>query len=199
MIEYLASWGRLSTGETKNFDESGTLSHMLILHLSHFEEELRANKKRLPIWEPRKMPKLTETDAERQIAFSQEQRRRKTKEKEDRTSAEILEEKDDHPRSKVRSGYGREGSRSIDGIPKISVSRPIKRGRSNEDRRERGPRVSAEPKRRRYTEPRSRSKTDREGQRMKEERRSRSRRRRRTEPRSNSGRDRGASRRERHT
>ena len=82
VIEYLKDWGKLNSVEIKSFDDSGTLSHMLMLQLSRFEEEMRASKKRLPEWKPRKEPHLKETDAERQIAFSQEQRRRKTKQEE---------------------------------------------------------------------------------------------------------------------
>ena len=155
------SWDRLSTVEIKNFDDSGTLSHMLILHLSLFEEEMNASNKRLPIWEPRKKPILKETDAERQIAVSQEQRRRKAKEGDDHTSVENVEHKADRPKSRVRSVSEREKPQRRGKSSKISVSRSIKRSRSNGDRRRREPRASVQSDRRRHTEPRSRSGTAR--------------------------------------
>ena len=197
-IEYLMSWGRLNAVKISSFEECGTLSHLLILHLSLFEEEMRASNKRLPKWEPRKKPDLKETEAERQIAFCQEQRRKKIKAGDERTLAEKMENKDNRPESRARAGSESVKSQHSHDSPKISVSRSIKRSRSYREQRKRGPKISAESKRRRLTEPRSRSRTNRKKGRITEERKLRSTQRRRTMPRTNSGRDRRARQSERH-
>ena len=170
MIEYLMSWGRLDTVEIQDFDGCGTLSHLLILHLALFEEEMRACDKRLPIWKPREKPDLKETDAERQIAFSQEQRRKKANGGEQRTSAENIENKDDRPDSRVRSVNLSEKSQRLGESPKISVSRLTKRDRSYRDQRKHESGVSKESKRRGLTEPRSRSDTGRGRRQIREHR-----------------------------
>ena len=66
---------RLDAGCIGKYEDTGTLSHRLIVELARFEEEMAQEGRILPKWEPRKRPRLKETDAERQIAFSQEQRR----------------------------------------------------------------------------------------------------------------------------
>ena len=66
---------RIDAGCIQEFEETGTLSHMLTVELARYEEEMTQAGKILPKWEPPKRPRLKETDAERQIAFTQEQRR----------------------------------------------------------------------------------------------------------------------------
>ena len=81
--------------------------------------------------------------------------------------------------------------------PKISVPRSIKRDRSYRNQRILESGVRKESKRRRLSEPRSRSDTGRGRRRRREQSKSRSRQERRTERRANSEWDRGARRNER--
>ena len=74
-MEYLVDNNRLEADCIEKFEETGTLSHMLIVELARYEEERTREGRTLPKWEPPKRPRLKETDAERHIAFSQEQRR----------------------------------------------------------------------------------------------------------------------------
>ena len=175
VIEYLKDWGKLNTIDIKSFDDSGTLSHLLMLQLARFEEETRASKKRLPEWKPRKEPQLKETDAERQIAFSQEQRRRKAKEEEDCTQLQKVEHRDDRPKSRAGSGNRRDKQSLREVRHEFSVSRSIKRSRSSEHQKKHEPKISVESKRRRYSEPRSSSDRARKSRRRNEEKRSRRR------------------------
>ena len=72
----------------------------------------------LPKWEPRKRPRLKETDAERQIAFSQEQRRARMENVYDSKRA---------AEDKLSKGPGR---RAADSEDRMIVSRSVKRNRS---------------------------------------------------------------------
>ena len=104
MVEYLKSWGKLGKVKLKDYDDSGTLSHILMLHLALFEDEMRATGGRLPEWKARKIPNLEETDAERQIAFTQEQRRRKVNEAHAQSLGIQGNEEDSSIGSRGRSG-----------------------------------------------------------------------------------------------
>ena len=104
VVEYLKSWGKLGKVKLKDYDDSGTLSHILMLHLALFEDEMRATDGRLPEWKARKIPNLEETDAERQIAFTQEQRRRKVKEAHDQPLGIQGNEEDRSIGNRGRSG-----------------------------------------------------------------------------------------------
>ena len=47
VVEYLRSWGRLGKVKLKDYDDSRTLSHIFMLHLALFEDEMRATDGRL--------------------------------------------------------------------------------------------------------------------------------------------------------
>ena len=81
-----------------------------MLHLELFEDEMRATDGRLLEWEARKIPHLDETNAERQIAFNQEQRKRKVKEAHDQPLGKKGRE-DMSIGSRGRSGEEEEKSR----------------------------------------------------------------------------------------
>ena len=75
-MTYLADHARLNPLQIGRFDETGTLSHLLVLLLSQFEVEMKDAKKSLPPEETKPVSELSENDAERQTAFSQQQFRR---------------------------------------------------------------------------------------------------------------------------
>ena len=68
----------------EEYEESGCLSHLLFLLMIEFEEELSEAGKMMPPVKPRTVHSLVETDAERQTEFSQELRRSKVSERQDR-------------------------------------------------------------------------------------------------------------------
>ena len=70
VLAYLEEHSRLDAVPISDFDNTGTLSHLLMLHLVRFEEE----SDELPPLNL-KCPYIEETDAERKAAFSQDQRR----------------------------------------------------------------------------------------------------------------------------
>ena len=80
VMAYLESHARLDAQCVQEFDDSGTLSHLLLLFLARFETELKADKKQLPPEERGEPSELEEDDAERQTAFSQQQKRAQRKE-----------------------------------------------------------------------------------------------------------------------
>ena len=73
--KYLIDNARYIPESFQVFDETGTLSPLLMLLMMEFEEELALANKKMPIVIPRKVHTLLETDAERQTEFSQELRR----------------------------------------------------------------------------------------------------------------------------
>ena len=70
VLAYLEEHSRLDAVRISDFDNTGTLSHLLMLHLVKFEEE----SDELPPLNLKSFH-LEETDAERKAAFSQDQRR----------------------------------------------------------------------------------------------------------------------------
>ena len=73
---YLNDHARINPLQIEKFDETGTLSHLLILYLAQFEKEMKNLEKTLPPQEIHPQSELSENDAERQTAFSQLQFRR---------------------------------------------------------------------------------------------------------------------------
>ena len=76
VVAYLSDHARLNAAQIDRFDEKGTLSHLLVLFLSQFELDMKDAKKSLPPEEIKPISELSENDAERQTAFSQQQFRR---------------------------------------------------------------------------------------------------------------------------
>ena len=74
--KFLSSHNRLDATRIGTFDDTGTLSHLLLLLLAKFEDECG----KLPPFKVER-PYLEETDAERRTAFSQEQRRNSRQQK----------------------------------------------------------------------------------------------------------------------
>ena len=73
--KYLIDNARFKPESFQDFDDTGTLSHLLMLLMIEFEEELALANKKMPIVTPMRVHTLLETDAERQTEFSQELRR----------------------------------------------------------------------------------------------------------------------------
>ena len=74
-MAYLVDNSRADADEFDKFDESGTLSHYLFLLLAQFEEDLKQASQCLPPEHKEPELRISDNDAERQTAFSQEQRR----------------------------------------------------------------------------------------------------------------------------
>ena len=74
VVEYLIVQEQLESDVVDEFDKTGTLSHFLMLNLACLEKKLKERGDRLPqhVQITEKMP---ETEAERQTAFNQQQRR----------------------------------------------------------------------------------------------------------------------------
>ena len=86
---YLGDNARWNPLQAERFDETGILSQLLILLLAQFETELKEEGKTLPPEETKDHLELSENDAERQTAFSQEQFRRAKIEKQEQLSSRI--------------------------------------------------------------------------------------------------------------
>ena len=94
VVAYLGSHSRLEGYTIEEFDDAGTLSHLLMLLLAQWERELKADKKQLPPEEIPEQIELEEDDAERQTAFSYLQKRAKAKERREKESRK--RKKDDY-------------------------------------------------------------------------------------------------------
>ena len=68
--EYLVENKRWNPKSFEEYEESGSLSHLLFLLMIEFEEELSEAGKRMPPVQPRTVHSLVETDAERQTEFT---------------------------------------------------------------------------------------------------------------------------------
>ena len=75
VVEYLITQGQLESDVVDEFDKTGTLSHYLILNLACLEKTLTERGERLPP-HAQVTERMSETEAERQTAFSQLQRRK---------------------------------------------------------------------------------------------------------------------------
>ena len=75
VVDYLITQGKLEPNAVDEFDKTGTLSHFLLLNLARLEKTLKKRGRRLPP-HAKVIEKMPETEAERQTAFSQLQRRK---------------------------------------------------------------------------------------------------------------------------
>ena len=71
VTEFLAIHTPIETAKLSAFDDTGTLSHLLLLYLTRLEKTATT----FPRLRAKPPPALTETDAERKTAFCQERRR----------------------------------------------------------------------------------------------------------------------------
>ena len=109
--KYLVDNERWNPKSFEEFEESGSLSHLLFLLMIEFEEELSGVGKMMPPVTPRIVHSLVETDAERQTEFSQELRRSKVSDKQERRRQNI----ELGARSTPEQGEIREVNRTTEG------------------------------------------------------------------------------------
>ena len=147
VMAYLTDHARLNQLQIAKFDETGTLSHLLMLYLAQFEREMKNLEKTLPPEEIKPESELSENDAERQTAFSQQQfRRAKAERRTEKRSGNRGEKADEQEREVAVQNRSRSPSEAQERLRDRSRSR-VKSREQIEISMERTHRPSNSPRR----------------------------------------------------
>ena len=117
VTRYLVEHKRWQPANLRKYDDSGTLSHFLLLLMVDFNKELIAKGMKLPGVPRVKQQLFAETDAERQAEFSQDIQtwhQRSQEEEETKLSSVPRETRDHHPPTKRGEPTPRSHSSSSD-------------------------------------------------------------------------------------
>ena len=117
VTKYLAEHMRWEPANLKKYDDTGTLSHMLMLLMVDFNKELTAKGMKLPGVAQVKQQLFAETDAERQAEFCQDiqTRHQRSQEEEEIKRSSVPRETTDHyPSTERREPTPRSHSSSSD-------------------------------------------------------------------------------------